>query len=443
MKSKPGPQGASLSPARISRGADQLFLYCFLAYTCSYLGRKNFSACIPAMMADGLFDKTFAGVITTAYMLTYGVGQMVSGLLATRTKPKYLIGIGLFGAGLCNLCMSFLGSATWMPLIWALNGGFHSLLWAPIIKIFTDLLPAGKRERAGVNIAASCSVGAVLAYLVPALVLGLAGWRVVFVVAGCILLAAALVWVIGHRVLRRYLVHMEAVCREERAAIATRAASAEAAEISGAPARPKLIRVFLVSGLWLVLFSLVCNGALRDAVETWAPTLLSERFSLDESTAALFSVFIPIVSLAGPYVAEWLHRRFFHNELYTSGAMFVAATLFIGGMLLCRDLHALPTSVLMALGVAAMFGANHMFLTVLPYHYAPMGLSAAVSGFLNSVIYLATALFSAVYGVIAEAAGWDTLMLVWLCVGGAGILFCTLGGILWGRKFPRLDKGEL
>ncbi len=439
MKSKPGPQGAALSPARISRGADQLFLYCFLAYTCSYLGRKDFSACIPAMIGEGLLDKTYAGYITTAYMLTYGLGQMLSGLLATRVKPKYLIGIGLMGAGLCNLTMSRMETATLMPLVWGLNGMFHSLLWAPIVRVFTDLLPAGKRERAGVNISAACSAGAVLAYLVPGLILRLAGWRVVFVVAGCVLLTAALVWVVGHWALRGYIAHMEAVSAAEREKMATESVTGTVAP----PKRASLAHVFIASGLWVVLFSLICNGALRDAVESWAPTFLAERFRLDESTAALFAVFIPIISLAGPYAAEWMYRKWIHNELFTSGIMFVAGTLFIGGMFLCRDLHALPTSLLMALAVAAMFGANHMFLTVLPYHFAPMGLSAAVSGFLNSVIYLSTALFSSAYGIIAERCGWNTMMLVWLGVGAAGIIFCGLGGTLWQKKYPLVDKGKI
>ncbi len=433
------PLSSGTSPVK-KHSADSLFWLCFLSYTCSYLGRKNLSACLPAMIAEGLFDKTFAGYITTAYMLCYGVGQVVSGILAARIKPKYLIGTGLFGAGICNLAMSFVGNPSVYPLIWAFNGVFHSMLWAPIIRVFTDLLPGGKRERAGVNISAACSVGAVLAYLIPALVLQLTHWRVVFVVAGCVLLTACAVWAVGHGFLRAYIAYMEKLCLEERAAF--RAAGAAASPTTALRKR-SLIGVFAVSGLWLMLFSLICNGALRDAVESWAPTFLSEQFGLADSMAAFCSVLIPIFSLVGPYASEALHKRIIHNEIYTGGVLFALATACIVGIYLTRETSAILSALFMAVSVAAMFGTNHMFLTVVPYHFSPMGLSATISGILNSIIYLATALFSAAYGMIAEGLGWSTLILVWLLVGVGGILFSGLAGWLWGRKYPLLDEGRL
>ena len=171
------------SARRIGICATQLFLYCFLAYTCSYLGRKNFSACIPAMIEQEFITKTFAGTVNSAYMLVYGAGQMLNGIIGTKIKPRYMIGTGLCGAGLCNVAMGFAPSAGIMPLIWALNGLFHSMLWAPIIRTFTDLLPAGRKEKAGTNIAASCSIGAFLAFLIPGLILKFGSWRSVFYIS--------------------------------------------------------------------------------------------------------------------------------------------------------------------------------------------------------------------------------------------------------------------
>ena len=161
----PATAGAEWTPLRVGQCATKLFLFCFLAYTCSYIGRKNFSACLPAMMEEGMLTKTVGGYITTAYMLCYGAGQMINGIIGSRIKPRFMIGTGLCGAGLCNLAMGLVPSPVYMPLIWALNGIFHSMLWAPIIRTFTDLLPAGRKEVAGTNISVSCSVGAILAFL--------------------------------------------------------------------------------------------------------------------------------------------------------------------------------------------------------------------------------------------------------------------------------------
>ena len=126
---------------------------------------------------------------------------------------------------------------------------------------------------------------------------------------------------------------------------------------------------------------------------------------MDSSAAALISVIIPVVSVTGTYVANWLHEKWIHNEFYTSIVMFLIAVLCIGGIYLTRNTAALLCACFMAVSVSAMWGVNHMFLTVIPYHFAPHGLSAAVTGLLNCVIYVSTACCSGIYGVLAENLG--------------------------------------
>ena len=436
-KVKKAPSGTQAwTPRRIGICATQLFLYCFLAYACSYVGRKNFSACIPAMIEEGFLLKSFGGYVTTAYMLVYGTGQIVSGLLAARIKPRYMIALGVLGAGLCNLLMGMTPTPYPMIAIWACNGFFHSMLWSPIIRTFTDLLPSERRSAAGTNIAASCSVGAILAFLIPGIILRFGDWRTVFFVSGGILLACFAVWVTGNRILNGYIAHMEEICAEERR---TASPTVEAVDSSGSHSRSGLLTLFIGGGLWVVLFGLVCNGALRDAVETWAPSFLSERFGLDSSLSALLSVAIPLISISGTYAANFLHERVFRNELIAAAVTFAVAALCVGGLFLCRymplpALSAVLSALFMAVSVAAMWGTNHLFLTVIPYRFASVGLSASVTGILNSVIYFATALCSGLYGVLADVVGWDVLILIWLGIGVLGVATCLAGAGIWGKR---------
>jgi sugar phosphate permease len=319
------------------------------------------------------------------------------------------------------------------------------MLWAPIIRTFTDLLPVGHREKAGTNIAASCSIGAVLAFLIPGFVLKHANWRVVFFISGGLLLTAFLVWVIGNRALSSYVSMMEKSCAAEREALRELAASRSSAKENTTPkgTPPSLLRVFWASGLWVVLFGLVCNGALRDAVESWAPSFLADQFRLDSSMAAITSVIIPVISITGTYFANWLFEKKLKNELVTSCVMFAIAAVCVGGLILCSPLGAVPCALLMAISVSAMWGANHMFLTVIPYRFASLGLSAAITGILNSVIYFATSLCSMLYGFLADRVGWNTLILVWLGIGIFGVIVCLVGSKLWGRKREELNAGRI
>ena len=429
-----------MNQKQIYKNASRLFFLCFLAYTCSYIGRKNFSACLPEMINHGFLDKTQGGTITTAYMLVYGLGQMLSGIIGTKVKPRFMIGIGLCGAGICNLSMGFLPSAALMPFVWACNGLFHSMLWAPIIRIFTDLLPVDRRSAAGTNIAVSCSVGAILAFLIPGIVLRFAEWQVVFYVSGGALLLCFFIWVIGNRFLSTYIRMMEAACLAERQAI-----QEQRQNTSMTPPKhsPRLFVIMITSGLWVVLLGLICNGALRDAVETWAPTFLSEQFKLDGSLAALISVIIPIISISGTYIANLLHEKLIKNEFLTSAIMFAIATLCVGGLCLCHQFSATLCTVFMAISVSAMWGANHMFLTVVPYHFASLGLSAAITGTLNSIIYFSSAICSGLYGFLAETLGWTLLIILWLGVGVVGTTVCLAGTHFWAKKRAELDQGSL
>jgi sugar phosphate permease len=234
---------------------------------------------------------------------------------------------------------------------------------------------------------------------------------------------------------------MDEACRIERAAILAKAdEEAKAAKKKRSRSLPAVIAA---SGLWAVVFGLFCNGALRDAVESWAPTFLSEQFSMDESMAAITTVVIPIISLSGTYVANWMNEKYIRNELYTSCIMFAVAALCIGALFLCRDVHFLPCIIFMAIAISCMWGANLMFLTTIPYHFATLDMSAAVTGMFNSMIYIATALSTFLYGVLSEQYSWNTMILVWLGIGTFGALICLVFAKFWGKKAALLDEGKI
>lgn len=426
--------------------ANRLFWCCFLAYVCSYIGRKNFSACLPEMIGEGLLTKTFGGYITTAYMLVYGAGQLINGFLGSRYKPKYMIGVGLFGATICNLIMGLLQSAWPMPFVWAANGLFHSMLWAPIIRIFTDQIPDERRLWAGANIGASCCTGAVLAFFIPGIILEYSDWRCVFYVSAAILFVSFVVWVVGNKYLRGYTKLMDAVCASERAKLLAEASMIDNSECTQkAPNRKySLIALMFASGIWLMLIGLICNGALRDGIESWVPTFLKEQFNISASRASFASVMVPLISLSGTYTANWLNYKYIKNELYTAGLMFAVATLAVVGVFFTREVNVFVCAFFLSLSTAAMWGSNHMFLTQLPYQFSTYGMSAALTGFLNSVIYFASAAGSCLYGILADLNNdWNIVIYVWLASGVVGTIFCYISGRSWAKKRDLTQEGKL
>jgi OPA family glycerol-3-phosphate transporter-like MFS transporter len=82
-----------------------LFALCFLAYTFSYFGRYNYSACLTSMTAAGLLDTEFGGIISSAYLIFYGAGQFINGRLGVKVSPKIMVALGLLGSGTANILM--------------------------------------------------------------------------------------------------------------------------------------------------------------------------------------------------------------------------------------------------------------------------------------------------------------------------------------------------
>ena len=117
-----------------------LAFFCCLAYFSSYLTRINYAA-VRLAIADTLSLThpalvTELGIAISAASLSYGLGQVVSGVLGDRIRPGLLVGIGLGGAVLCNLAMPLLYPAVYlMALVWGINGFFQSLIRPPLGRI--------------------------------------------------------------------------------------------------------------------------------------------------------------------------------------------------------------------------------------------------------------------------------------------------------------------
>ena len=74
---------------------------CFVAYLAVYFARNVLSVVTPAMQAQG-FTKGDIGIASSVFFYTYAVGQLINGLIGDKIKAKYMMSIGLAGAGISN-----------------------------------------------------------------------------------------------------------------------------------------------------------------------------------------------------------------------------------------------------------------------------------------------------------------------------------------------------
>ena len=167
-----------------------LFLLCWCSYFCAYIGRLNYSAALTDMIQSEGFGKGEAGLIGTAFFFAYGAGQFVSGFLGDRFPAKLLVFLGLFCSSICNLLMSQSRNIGVMIGIWCVNGLVQALIWSPMLRLVTDYCKAEVRSKLCAALNSVVPVGTMAAYGITAAVLGMSGWRSVFLLGGvCVCLA--------------------------------------------------------------------------------------------------------------------------------------------------------------------------------------------------------------------------------------------------------------
>ena len=317
-----------------------LVALCSLVYFVSYFSRKNFAAVVAGMIESSVIDKVTAGFVGMGLFIAYGVGQLISGYLGDKIKPKYLILAGLGTTALCNALMPLVGRAGLMIAVWSVNGFAQAMLWPPIVRILADNLTHERFVRANLAVTTAAHVATVLLYLYVPVCIKFFSWETVFATATVMAVIAMLVFIISIS-----LIIPSKSEREEQA-------SAPEKEEVKSESDSCYVKLLAKSGIFYIFFSIIMMGFLRDGIESWLPMLYSEAFGKDVSESTLVSVILPIFSIISITVVTALHKKgLFRNEVSGSALLF--------GMSL---LSAVPLAFFVAMD-GTFFGVMALLLT--------------------------------------------------------------------------------
>ena len=428
-----------------SRESRRLFLLCFFAYSAIYIGRKNFSVCMPGMIEAGVIDKVLGGTTGTAFLAAYACGQLINGLLGDRINPKYMIAGGLMGAAAANIAMGANSTPAFFPIIWGINGFFCSLIRTPTIRILSEGLSEKERQSGGVAISVSIPTGTVLSYLVCAAVLGFADWRAAFFGCGVILAAASTIFYINMTALSRQKATEGAQSTPERTDTPDAVQSAPLPEHLAKLKKASLPVLILYTGLCFAIGGILFNGILKDGLDLWVPSYISEYFGMDDAAVAALSTVLPIVNITGIYFARMINVRYIRNELGTCALLFgISAISFIPLVFISLAgvrgiVPAIFAVLLISITSGTMLGINSMLLTFIPFRFARLNRSSSVTGFLNFCSYAAASLSGVTIGLISSSFGWTVTVISFMAVSLSGAAVCAAGLKIWRRSADMLS----
>ncbi len=389
----------------------RLVFLCVIAYYISYITRTNFGAIVAEMVADTGHSKSMFSIALTGSFITYGAGQIISGIFGDRVQPRYLVAIGLAITSLMNVIVPFCPSPYWMAAVWCVNGFAQAFMWPPIIKLLATSLSKSEYDRNCMKVSWGANVGTITIYLLSPLLILLASWKSVFY-------AAALCGVLGLLLWWKMCPIIPLTPREKSA-------------------RTNRASDFFSPLLILIMVAIVLQGTLRDGITTWMPSFIAETFRLDEEVAILTGVILPIFSILSLWLAALLYRKAFHNPLTCTCAIFGAGTLAALLLTLFYGKFAALSVFCTALLAGCMHGANLILVCFLPPLLAKNGNVSTVSGVLNACTYVGSAISTFAFPLVAENVGWEATLYVWLFVSLAGMILCLLGIPSWKRAQTR------
>lgn len=405
--------------------ATVLFLLCWVAYFSSYLGRLNYSSAMSSIMDDGVLTLSQAGMISMIYFFAYGGGQFCNGLLGDKLKPELMIFAGLFLSGIANLLMGMVSVYPVMAVLWGINGYTQSMIWPPVIRIFAEKFTYERKRKYSVDITSSMAVGTLMSYFLSACALKLFQWHAVFYLAAGILLCISVVWIVGYRSITQEYGTME--YRENESGKMTEKKTVAGGQSFGA--------LLVGSGLIAIVFPVMIHGILKDGITQWVPTYIYNCFDVSASFSVIITMILPLINLSGAYLARFCSRRHPDQEVRTSALFFGVATAALVGLYLFGSKQVIVTALLFAVITASMMAVNTLYVNMIPLHFEASGRVSTVSGFLNSVAYLGSAVSTFTIGVMVEKAGWAVTIASWTAITGAAFVAC-----IWMKKKKFEDK---
>lgn len=395
-----------------------LALLGFLVYFASYMTRKSYNGIIKGIISGYGIEKDLATLPASLALISYGLGQLISGFIGDRIKPQWIIFVGLLSSSIINLLMAAELGVTAMCILWALNGFAQSLIWPPLVRILASNMSQEEYKKACVTVNAAGSLATVFIYIISAVFIEYASWKFMFILAPVVGIIVGVLFL----------------------ALTSNRISADAplqkikSDSSDTPPRSniKLTAIIISSGLLFICLAILFQGTLRDGIETLMPVILNENFGASDSLSTFLSVTLPLFSIVALKLTSLINEKLIKNEMVLSVVLFAISVMCTG---LASVIKILPVGVfLMALATGCMHGINLMLVCQIPGMFAKYGKASTISGAMNFFTYLGGAIFTFGIAVIATKTGWSIVLGICSIVAILGILMCLIAHKKW-KKF--------
>ncbi len=399
---------------KVSDGARLLIFMSWLMYTVSYLGKVNYSANITQIVDYYQITKAEAGVVPSFFFFTYGIGQVVNGLLCKKYNIKWMIFFSLFTSAVINFIIGVTTDFAIIKWLWMVNGFVLSVLWPTLVRLLSDSLPQRDLGRSSVIMGTTVAAGTLVIYGLSSFFAMFSMFKLAFYSAAVIDAIVAVLWMIYYK----KAVKKATEERSEEIVLMTDSKNEEKINEKGDGKSLVYLSVCM-----LCLYAIIVNLT-KDGLTTWVPSILKEEFAINDSLSILLTLTLPIIAIFGNVGALNMHNKI---PDYVTHCFVVFAVLggFVGIIIASITLKQIVFT-LIGLIVVNFFASslNSLITSIFPIFMRGKVNSGLFAGVLNGFCYIGSTISSYGLGIVADNFGWISVF--WLLIG-----CCVFAGVTW------------
>ncbi len=386
-----------------------LIIVCWIIYVSTYIGKLGYTANIIQIEKFFSISHASAGLVSTIFFFSYGIGQVFNGIFSKKLNIKYTIFVCLLVSACCNLCVGITTSFNIIKIIWLINGICLSTCWPLLIRVLSTNLDEKYFPKAVIIMGTTVACGTILVYGLSALFVYLGNFKLIFYLATILLPIIACIWFISFNKLINNVTAKEEV------------------KINSIKSK-KESNLFIYTIAIFVVFAIITN-LIKDGITTWMPLIIKEKYNISDSNSILLTLVLPIISIFGTYFAVMLNKHI-KNFVFIMSINYFLTTILLLNVIIFKQLSLLFLIIILSLISLFMSSVNNVVTSMAPIYWKDRVNSGMFAGIMNGCCYLGSMLSSYFLGYIADRYNFNMVFVVLILACVLVIMLSTIYLIL-------------
>ena len=367
-------------------------LTCVITYVSSYFMRNVLGVLTPQMLQTGEFSKELLGMLSSAYMFFYAIGQLSNGFIGDQLCSKHMIVTGLVLTGISSILFPLINNFALSIICFGVFGYGLSMLRGPMMKMISE----NTKEKYARIICAFFSSAGFIGAFVAGIFAAVFRWDSAFYVAGsaCLLIAFVSYAVISKMERKKMIIYNTS---------------------SNQMDKYNFLGVFKADKFFFYIIISMIGEITTTSINFWIPTYLTENLGFDINSANIIFVVKNALRAVSPFIAVAIYEKNKDEmKILKYSFLFSAALMF--SMIFIKN--AIVNVFVFLISLIIVGFATAVLWSIYIPSLKKFGKVSSGNGILDSSGYIGAASANMAFAFMTDKIGWNGIIVLW-----SGIIF--------------------